>query len=494
MQVTENVAVASAAVTLRAPENFELPELTDLGGGLLVRPLEERPLTTVLWDTADLRLARWGASVSHREGEGWTVDLPGEDGDAGPRRVLRFAGEGDAVPAAALDLIAAFARIAPLRPRHRLDTLRRVLGLLDAEGRLLVEVDEHAPAGDDRGVELEVAVVMGGPGSLLPAVVDRLEDAGAVRLENGATLAGALGDGGPPEVVSEPVGRDATAAAVVRRAIASATVRLIRHDAGVRLGTDPEAVHQARVAARRLRSDLRTFSTLLVPEWNRRLRDELRWLGGELGEVRDGEVLIAGLAELVEELPEDDRAGGDAVIGELRSRLVRSRERLVASLRSTRYLALLELLVEAAHSPALLPEAERPAREILPGLVRRPWSRLRRDARRARRHGAGAAELHRLRIRAKRARYAAEAGVPFLGGRARKFASAVAGLQDVLGAHHDAVVAGEWLREHARGGPGPAAFAAGQLWGAEEEMAAQAASEWPRAWKAARRRRLRTWM
>ena len=68
------------------------------------------------------------------------------------------------------------------------------------------------------------------------------------------------------------------------------------------------------------------------------------------------------------------------------------------------------------------------------------------------------------------------------------------GLQDVLGEHQDAVVAAAWLREHGPGGPATEAFAAGQLWAIEGEVAAQARSRWPRAWKRARRRKRRRWM
>ncbi|MEA2671522.1 MAG: hypothetical protein QOG45_1742, partial [Chloroflexota bacterium] len=365
------------------------------------------------------RLARWGARLSHEEGRGWTVELPAEGDAEAAYRVQRVAGDGDAVPAAALDLVAAFART----------------------------------------------------GELLP------------RLERG--------DAGPPEVELEQVGRGSTAAAVVRRAIAAATLRLVAHDPGVRLGGDPEAVHQARVAVRRLRSDLRTFAPLMLPGWSDPLREELRWIGGELGRVRDAEVLAEEVERAVARLPERDRAAGGDLVVDLRAEIVQARERLLESMRSPRYLELLEHLVRASHTPMLLPAAEQPARRLLPGLVSRPWRRLRRDARRLR-GGASDAELHRLRIRAKRARYAAEAGTPVLGKRAAGFAKAVARLQDVLGTHHDAVVAAERLRVMA--GDGRPAFAAGQLWGVERETAEASRADWPTAWKAARRRRLRSWM
>ncbi len=388
---------------------------------MLSAPPSPAPVVTpVVWDTPDLRLARWGVRLSHQEGEGWTVELPAE-GEGPVDRLRRVEGDGDAVPDVARDLVAAYARTAELLPR----------------------------------------------------------------LERG--------EAPPAEVEVEEVGRRSTAAAVVRRSIATATCRLVGHDAGVRLGGDPEAVHQARVAVRRLRSDLRTFAPLLIAGWSDPLGEELRWIGGELGRVRDAEVLAEEIERVVAALPEADLERGAELAAGFRAEILRTREQLVEAMRSRRYLELLERLVEASHSPMLLPEADQPARGMLPGLVRRPWRKLRRDARRLRRDGATDVELHRLRIRAKRARYAAEAGAPVLGKRATAFAKAVAGVQEVLGTHHDAVVAAERLRVQATGG-GEEAFVAGQLWGVEQERAASARADWPAAWKRARTRRLRSWM
>jgi CHAD domain-containing protein len=99
--------------------------------------------------------------------------------------------------------------------------------------------------------------------------------------------------------------------------------------------------------------------------------------------------------------------------------------------------------------------------------------------------------LHRVRILAKRARYAAEAVLPVFGKRARAFARAMAAVQDVLGEHQDAVVAGEWLRAHATG---TGAFVAGELVAIERRAGEDARDEWPRVWASARRKKLRRWM
>jgi hypothetical protein len=75
-----------------------------------------------------------------------------------------------------------------------------------------------------------------------------------------------------PEIAVADLGPDANAGDVVGRAIALSVIRLIRHDSVVRLDVDPEGVHQARVATRRLRSDLRTFGPLVDEDWASALR------------------------------------------------------------------------------------------------------------------------------------------------------------------------------------------------------------------------------
>ena len=64
-----------------------------------------------------------------------------------------------------------------------------------------------------------------------------------------------------------------------------------------------------RVATRRLRAFLRAGHDLLDPEWSEPLREELSWLGGALGPVRDLDVLLEHLSGEVESLDEDAREG-----------------------------------------------------------------------------------------------------------------------------------------------------------------------------------------
>jgi CHAD domain-containing protein len=131
-----------------------------------------------------------------------------------------------------------------------------------------------------------------------------------------------------------------------------------------------------------------------------------------------------------------------------------------------------------------------PAASELRSAIERPWQHLEHAVERAR-EDASDSSLHAVRIRAKRARYAAEAVSPVFGKPAAGFAEAAARLQDALGEHQDSVVARAWLRETAASGAD--AFVAGELSAIEAQAAAAVRATWPKAWKALSRKRLRFW-
>jgi CHAD domain-containing protein len=280
---------------------------------------------------------------------------------------------------------------------------------------------------------------------------------------------------------------------VIARAVATSAIRLFSHDPGVRIGGDPEFVHQARVAARRLRSDLRTFRAQLEAEWNASLREELRRVGEELGAVRDAEVLRDRLAGRATLLSERDRKSATRLLARLDRAHAQARDRLRATFDDPRYLALLDRLVEAAHSPAVLDEvAGLPAVDSLGSVVERPWNHLRESVKRVTADPTDEL-LHAVRIRAKRARYAAEAVGLVFGDRAHEFADIAAELQDVLGEHQDSVVARRWLREAAAASGPVTAFTAGELAALESRAAVSARAQWPDVWMRLSKKNLRFW-
>jgi CHAD domain-containing protein len=485
---------------LSSPPGFRFPALSTLDDGARALDAREEQFQTIEFDTGDLRVARGGARVRHHSVDGWVVELTEGDPSAA-RPLLTIPGDVGPPPDRVVDLVTALTRGEPLQPAAKLRTLRRRIPLVDDTGAAVGELVEdevsvlegvHLAA---RYRELRVAVAAGAPDGLADSLAARLQAAGAGPADSTPPIVRALGWRAldPPDVAPAAVGGDASAGEAVQAALAASVARLLRHDPGVRIGDDPEDVHQARVAVRRLRSDLRTFRGLLAADWNATLRDELRWLGAELGTVRDTEVLTERLQGRLEALPVEDRAGAAPLLAHLRERWDACRAELLTALRSPRYVQLLDRLVLAAREPALLPEAAEPAAAVLPSLVAGPWRHL-RDAVEGLGDEPADEALHEIRIRAKRCRYAAEAVAPVVGKPAREFARAIAAVQEVLGEHQDAVVAEHWLRAVAGTADASESFVAGELTALERAAAARARDEWWDVWRDARRKRLRSWL
>src|SRR6267378_4262098 len=76
-------------IKLVAAPDFRLPALDGLVDGLSASEVETLKLSTVYYDTPDLRLTRWGCGLRLREGEGWTVKLPAPPGPLAGRRRRR---------------------------------------------------------------------------------------------------------------------------------------------------------------------------------------------------------------------------------------------------------------------------------------------------------------------------------------------------------------------------------------------------------------------
>ncbi|MGZ8585913.1 MAG: CHAD domain-containing protein, partial [Actinomycetota bacterium] len=364
---------------------------------------------------------------------------------------------------------------------------------------LALVTDDEVSVMDGRRVatrfrELEVELDPAAPTEVAAGLLARLREAGAGEVDNVPKLVRAIGPRAtePADVVVPEVDDGSTVRDVVRRAISASVVRLLQNDAGVRLGDDAEAVHQARVATRRIRSDLRSLRGVVDPSWATSLRERLRELGADLGAVRDAEVLRDRLRGRASRLAPEDRRGLDRLVASLERTREEARERLLAAIREPGSTALLDDLVEAARSPAVLEEvAGAPAADGLRSVLDGPWKHLKGAIDRVREDPSDEA-LHAARIRAKRVRYAAEAVAPVFGKRAKAFAQEAAGLQDVLGEHQDAVVATAWLREAAKASASQA-FVAGQLVAMEAEAARVAREAWPDAWKALSRKKLRFW-
>jgi CHAD domain-containing protein len=489
------------AVRLEVPITFSPAPLADVDPSASIVAEPVRRLRTTHWDTADLRLARWGVALEHSADAGWVLRLPGtSEGMTAPDGAeLHFDGGADGPPDEVLHLVRAYARHAPVELVARLVTLTGETVLLDDTGNQLARLVDatvsvySGPRITQRFREIDLH---GESEPLLELIASSFAAAGAQPATPRSLVARALGLGGspPPELAPVTLGASATGGDVIRRALSTSVIRLLRHDPGVRLGIDAEDVHQARVATRRLRSDLRTFQPLLDREWTNSLREELRWVGAELGRVRDAEVLRDRLRTAAGTLPTLDRRSAAAVVAPLVAQVRSARRHLLSAIETDRYVEVIDHLVAAARAPALTPAASSPAQEVLPELVRRPWRSLRSGAIAAR-SGASDEQLHDLRIRAKRCRYAAEAAAAATGKRAASFAREVAALQEVLGELHDAVVAEEWLRARSQAARihDTALFATGELVALQRDAAERARAGWPAVWKRVQERWTHAW-
>ena len=217
---------------------------------------------------------------------------------------------------------------------------------------------------------------------------------------------------------------------------------LVRRDA-------PDAVHQMRVATRRARSALQAFGGIIDRDATRPLCAELKWLATALGPARDGEVMLARLTADLAAIPPALAAGPveTRITDCFTAELARARQTALDALDGQRYLRLLDDLDALLADPPLTQRAARKAGKALAKPVRRAARRLQNALAAVPAAGDRDAAIHEARKATKRARYAAEAATPALGRTASRQATQAKELQQLLGDHHDSVVARAVLLE-----------------------------------------------
>ncbi len=457
----------------------DVPSLLELSGVATVDAAVAQDLEAVYYDTAELDLAGAGITLRRRTGgadAGWHLKLPFGGHE---REELRLPlGSVPEIPDALLERTRVVRRDEPAFPVATISTKREVHRLRDARGRVLAELADdrvlgvRVPSGvHQTWREWEVELVEG-TSALLERTGELLLTAGAAPAVASSKLARVLGN--DPIPVARPA-EIRTAGDLLAAYLRHQFVQLRQEDPLVRAGA-PDAVHKMRVAARRARSALATFAPLLEPGSCKELVDDLRWLGSRLGEARDAEVLEVRMAALLGD-ESDRRPIARGIADELADRTARGEVRARQALASDRYRGLLDSLDACAASPPLHGAVRGLEAVEVVDLVARDWKRLRLRAHWAALAPSGEPRdhaLHDVRKAAKRLRYAAECAVPVLGQRARTLAMSSTALQDVLGEHHDSVVARDLLRRvQGQLGAGESDDS-GRLWDARESARAQA--------------------
>ncbi|MYX93869.1 CHAD domain-containing protein [Streptomyces sp. SID486] len=476
-----------------------LPDLTGVGGVTDVIDMGLVELDATYYDTADQRLTAASLTLRRRTGgsdAGWHLKFPVAPGVRDEIRCPLS----DTVPAEIAALVRSRVRGAELVPVVRLRSARDVRHLVDADGAVLAEASVDTvtadrligKGGSAQWTEIEVELADEADPALLDRVDKRLRKAGVRPSKSASKLARALEQTGGTRHGSGRRAKPVTAGDHVLAYVREQREKILEHDPGVRRDV-PDAVHQMRVATRRLRSTLRTFGKVLDPAVTDAIAVELKWLAGELGLDRDQEVLAERLTTALGDLPPA------LVHGPVSKRFTTwasarhgsARGHLLAILDSARYLALLDTLDALLADPPLRKKAAGKPEKVLAKAVRKDLAKVSRLVTEAMELPPGEERdvaLHEARKKGKRTRYAAEAAVPALGGTARSLAKSMKSLTKLLGEHQDSVMARRTLRElsavaHAAGENG---FTYGALHAREEARAAQVEARLPGLWKEAR--------
>ena len=448
-------------VKLAPGDGFVMPEL---GGEIL----PTRTFVSTYHDTADFRLARHRITFRHRVEDGaglWQLKIP--RGDA--RLEIERAGPPAVPPSELLVLLPALLRDATLGPVARLRTRRqvtRVPGAEIADDSVSILDGQHVVR---RFHEIEIELLDGGDEKTLRRLEKVIRRAGADGGPFRAKLYRALELEPPTEPV---VPKSSSAGAALALRLQGQAAALLEHDPGTRLGSDPEDLHQLRVATRRLRAFLRAGRPLLQSEPTEVLRGELGWLGSALGPARDLDVLIEHFRV------ESDAVGGGAadLVATLEARRVDARTTMLDALGSGRYVRLLDALDAFASAPPLVDGASVSLASIW-------WKETKKLRRAVDALGDEPTDdaLHAVRILVKRARYAAELAAHELGRRGVAFVDRAKVAQDTLGFHQDATVGIEQVQSWA-GDRTDVAAAAAQIVEHELRRKAEARAAWPTAW------------
>ncbi|MSP50665.1 MAG: CYTH and CHAD domain-containing protein [Alphaproteobacteria bacterium] len=334
----------------------------------------------------------------------------------------------------------------PLKPIFGTAVLRTKWRLGDG-GKVQVEVDldvGHLKSGAAEApiCEIELELKRGRPRDLIRLARD-LGRLVPLRLDVASKAArGFALYRGDVETIRQAEGldlaRDATLGVTALAALRESLAHVASNQAAVLAGRDVEGVHQMRVGLRRFRAALGLFRHQFRASARDDLAGELRWLAGTLAPARAWDVFLAELLPPVAvalagetELREVERAGN--ALRELAYAEART------AIGSGRFLNLMLSARLWLAEPPWAEEAElgRKARDVAAEALDRRHRKAKRLARDADR--LEESELHALRLRLKKLRYAAEFFAPlFAQRRVRSYMKSIGRPQQSLGHLNDA--------------------------------------------------------
>ena len=469
--------------------------------GVAVVPGRASELADVYYDTEDWRLYRAGYAMRVRNTDGQSAEatmkaLSPAEGGLRRRREISEPIEGvetlKGIPGPVGDRVRRLAGTADLCPLFEVRTHRRTYALRtgtpssgeiveDGSGNIrrqnseqdaivvaeiaLDESEIFANGGASTQlsrVEVEVgsdAAIHDGVGDFVQVLRQALKLRATQRskFRTGLSVAG-LSPAVAPDLGPTKIDATLTASEVAFAILRRHFAEMLAHEPGVRLGEDPEELHDMRVATRRLRAALKLYSDFL-PKRSERYERDLRWVGGALGEVRDLDVHLQRLSE------ESSRNGEvlEEVVSLLRERRVEARRRMLEALDSNRYERLIASF-SATLRRGRSPSPTSPILEAAPELVRDRYKKVRKSANTLS-EDSPPEHFHELRKKGKRLRYALEPLQEIYGKPAKKMVKLLKNMQDDLGDHQDLIVAAGLMEElgGATDRPPQSAFSMGSM-------------------------------
>lgn len=427
------------------------------------KPVSRR-LFSAYYDTPDRRLQSGGVTLRlRREGNRWIQTVKGAGVAAGGlhRRSEHETEVPAQLPSFPAIIEAGFGKLVVDRQtREALQVaftteFRRSSTLIRPRAGTIIEVslDRGTIAAGERRdpiCEIELELKAGETGALfdlaleitrgLPARLDNRSKA-----QRGYTLAARI-EPAPVKAATPPLSADMTVDDAFVAVAFHCLAHLQDNEIGLLAGRNPEYLHQARVALRRLRSAFRVFDTAIPRSHFAQILDELKSVARLLGNARDLQVFA------VETLP---HAGSAQHVGvaALRRRAQNARRRAARAVRAgvaaPEYTAMLLRLAQALCAGQWRGETAPPAAanwtllKFATKLVSHRYARVKKRGRHI--SQLGFADLHRLRIRIKRLRYAIEFFLPLFEDKAQDTLRALVDLQELLGRLNDDAAAWKLL-------------------------------------------------
>jgi CHAD domain-containing protein len=479
-------AVASVVETerkLSVEPDFRLPTLSG-------HPLPRRVFTSTYFDTLDHCLARSHITLRRHIEKGsvvWHLNLPLE----GAHREIEVREASMTPPARIVESL-----VVLLEGKH----LGSIAELRTSRSGVRVHENEHDAAevvldtvsvlrrGSviQRFRELEIESLNGEDAGLIDRLASALYGMGARTHDGRSKLSQALSLS--YDSPNAP-GKDAAIGNHIRYGLLRQLEIIKRCDPGIRLSGEPDDVHRFRVAARRMRTILLGVRALVRSEWLETPLSGLKWLGEVFTQVRDLDVQIRYFHKEAEQLKARDRRPLERFLRHLQCERERAHQMLLDEMKSARYLGFIGKLRETAEMPAVVDTTR-----TLMDVAARQFRKLRKTVRGLKRSPSNA-DLHRVRIKTKRARYTAELAQRYDGKAVTRFIKTTERFQNLLGTHQDAVLAERYVQRFLKYQTGQqAAFTAGLLVARANQQREEVRKQFWSEWKRLKKRGVRAWL